>query len=382
MPQRIDPVHLEIAILDIVVGLRIDEWVQLTLGTLRNRLSDIRTDLGLATDAEIVDCVCSLEAQSLIAIRKFENLSYSPFARARAMEEPYRVQFFWIGSFDLKTTHEGRKVLAAREAKPVAETAVASIKDEFDDRLPLLRTKAFDADLERLVKEAIENGLPLALVIIDVDNFKQINDTHGHETGNEVLLAISATLNNRTCGKGKAYRYGGDEMAILLPNYTKMEAIALAETIRLELERSRMTEKKLKVSATLGVAAVPEDARDSKQLFKSSDESLLLAKQLGRNLVRAAGDEGNVQENAVPKRKRPTVQLTSDEIRPGDSVVLKSGGPYMTVARLEHTNGAVSAVCGWFVGRKSELRTFPVMMLRNASPESDSIVITPKDEDE
>ena len=225
----IDPTRLEKAILNIVV-VRVDDWVQLTMGTLRNRLSDTRKDLNSATDGEIVDCICSLESRSLIGIRKFENASYSPFTRSRAMEELYRGQFFWIGSFDLKTTHEGRKAIAVTETTPV--TTAAPSTDQLDDRLPLLRTKSFEPDRDRYAKEALGSGLPMALVIIDVDNFGQFNKLHGLEVGNEVLIAVANALNDRTRGKGKAYRYGGDEMAILLPNYLKPEAIALAEIIR------------------------------------------------------------------------------------------------------------------------------------------------------
>jgi diguanylate cyclase (GGDEF)-like protein len=308
MPQKIDPVHLETAIFSIVVGLRTDDWVQLTLGMLRNRLSDVRTNLGLATDGEIVDCICSLETQSLIAIRKFENMSYIPFAESRAMDDQYRVQFFWIGSFDLKITHEGRKLLASREAKAVAATTVAPSMDQFDDRLPLLRTKAFEPDRETYVEEATKGGFPLALVIIDVDNFGQFNKTHSLEIGNEVLIAVSEILNNRTRGKGRAYRYGGDEMAILLPNYSKAEAITLAEIIRVEVAESVVTTKKLKVTITLGVASLPQDAQDGKSLFNAANEALKSAKNLGRNLVRAAGDPDKAEPKRLPERKQPTSQ--------------------------------------------------------------------------
>jgi diguanylate cyclase (GGDEF)-like protein len=381
----VDPTRLEKAILDIVVGLRIDEWVQLTLGTVRNRLSDMRTDLGVVADGEIVDCICSLEARSLIGVRKFESASYSPFVRARAMEEAYRVQFFWIGSFDLKSTHEGRKLFTAQDATPVAVTTVAASTDEFDDRLPLLRTKSFEPDRERFVKEAIETGSPLALIIVDVDNFGQFNKMHSLEVGNEVLSAVSNALNDRTRGKGKAYRYGGDEMAILLPNYLKPEAISLAEAIRVQVAQAAVTPKKLKVTITLGVASLPEDAQDGKTLFSAANEALLAAKNLGRNLVRAAGDTDDVNASTIPTRRQPasqSPQATDGEIKPGNIVALKSGGPYMTVARLENIDGQISAVCGWFVRKKSELRTFPVTMLVRTHPDSDCIVIEPKVEDE
>jgi diguanylate cyclase (GGDEF)-like protein len=164
------------------------------------------------------------------------------------------------------------------------------------------------------VKEAIESGFPLSLVMIDVDKFKQVNDTHGHPIGDDLLLAIATTIANRARGKGKAYRYGrGDEMAILLPNYSKMEAAALAETIRIEFERSRITDKKLTVTASFGVAAVPEDAQVGKDLLNLADSSLLSAKKLGRNLVRAVGDVDEPKESPAPRRKQPTSEALSGE---------------------------------------------------------------------
>jgi diguanylate cyclase (GGDEF)-like protein len=307
-----DPTQLENAILRIIRGLKVDDWVQLTLGTLRNRLSDVRTDLGSATDAEMVDCMYSLEARDLIAIRKSVNLTYVPFARPRAMEEMYRIQFFWHGSFELKITHEGKKVIA----EPVAILAVAPNIDEFDDLGFLFRKKLFEPDRERFVKEAMKDGFPLALVIIDVDNFGQFNKKHNLEVGDEVLKAVFKTVQNRTGTKGNAYRYGGDEIAILLPNYSKPEAIALAETMRVQVEESAATAKKLKVTITLGVAALPEDAHDGQRLFNAANEALLCAKKLGRNLVRAVGDPDEAEGIRTPTRKQPQSQkITEDQLR-------------------------------------------------------------------
>lgn len=299
-----DPTRLEKAILNIVVGLSVDDWVSLTMGTLRNRLSDILTDANLTTSREIVACICSLESRSLIGLRKCENASYSPFTRARAMEEQYCVQFFWIGPFELKITHEGRTAIAVTETKPVTTSAPST--DDLDDRLPLLRTKSFEPDLDRYAKEALDSGFPMALVIIDVDNFGQFNKLHSLKVGNEVLIAVADALNDRTRGKGKAYRYGGDEMAILLPNYFKPEAITLAEIIRLQVEKSSVTEKKLQVTISLGVASLPEDAPDGKGLFNAANEALLSAKKLGPNLVRAVGDPDKAEEIRKPARKQPS----------------------------------------------------------------------------
>lgn len=113
---------------------------------------------------------------------------------------------------------------------------------------------------------------------------------HSLEIGNEVLIAVSNILNDRTRGKGKAYRYGGDEMVILLPNYFKPEAFTLAEIIRVEVAKSVFTTKELKVTITLGVGSLPEDAQDGKGLFNAANQALQSARNLGGNLVRAVGE--------------------------------------------------------------------------------------------
>ena len=149
--------------------------------------------------------------------------------------------------------------------------------------------------------------------MVDVDKFKQFNDTHGHPVGDQVLIAVATTIAKRVQGKGKAYRYGGEEIAILLPNYSKVEASALAETIRLELERARRTEKNLAVTASFGVGALPEDAQGGQQLVQLSDDALRSAKQLGRNLVRAVGDTNEAQQSSTLRRKQPAPGVLSEQ---------------------------------------------------------------------
>ncbi len=309
----VDPIQLEEAILGIITSFSVDDWVSFTIGQMRNRLQEANTTLGTFSDGEVVDCICSLEGAVLIAARKFSGSTMIPFTRNRSSEDYYRHQFFSIGSFQLKITHEGRKVLMRKEAQSKEVSTSPSTADEMDDRLPLYRRKVFDTDIERTARETLNSGIPLALVMIDVDRFKQINDTHGHPMGDEVLLAVSGTISKRAQGKGKAYRYGGEEMAILLPNYAKMEAAALAETIRLQLERSQMTAKKLTVTASFGVAAIPEDARDGAELLRLADAALISAKQRGRNLVRAVGDPDAMEESRVAKRKQPTSNVLTEE---------------------------------------------------------------------
>jgi diguanylate cyclase (GGDEF)-like protein len=173
----------------------------------------------------------------------------------------------------------------AKRAKAHIDAGNGTHGEELDDRLPLARRGAFDRELDLAVEEAKREQEPLALVMIDVDHFKGVNDEHGHPVGDEVLLAVADTIVNRATHKGKAYRYGGEEFALLLPSYSTEEAFGLAERIRKDIEQSTMSTKKLRVTASFGAASFPDHAGDAKRLLERADAALYWAKSAGRNRV-------------------------------------------------------------------------------------------------
>lgn len=164
------------------------------------------------------------------------------------------------------------------------------LPSDLDDRLPLNRRGAFDRELEEMVKEVKRTGETLSIAMIDIDHFKRVNDQYGHPVGDEVLLAVSELVIRRLTYKGKAYRYGGEEFALLLPNYSVEEAVGLAERIRRDIEEAIISSKSLKVTASFGVASVPEHATDPKTVVEKADAALYEAKNLGRNCVRFNGE--------------------------------------------------------------------------------------------
>lgn len=172
----------------------------------------------------------------------------------------------------------------ARKAKEHHERGTSST-DELDDRLPLGRRGAFDRDLAHAVDEAERDGEPFALVMIDIDHFKKVNDVHGHPVGDEVLLEVAKLVVNRTVRKGAAYRFGGEEFALLLPGYSAEEAVGLAERIRKDLEDATVSSKKLQVTASFGAADVPAHAKKAQALLEQADAALYQAKRSGRNRV-------------------------------------------------------------------------------------------------
>lgn len=181
----------------------------------------------------------------------------------------------------------------ARRREELAElAAAASDPSALDDRLPLRRRGAFDRDLGELLAAMARSGQPLALVMIDLDHFKSVNDRYGHPVGDEVLVAVAERVVARVGSKGRSYRYGGEEFALLLPTYSAEEAGGLAERLRRDVAGAPVGGRKLEVTASLGVASFPEDAGDPAALLEAADGALYAAKEGGRNRVRHAGRTG------------------------------------------------------------------------------------------
>jgi diguanylate cyclase (GGDEF)-like protein len=128
-----------------------------------------------------------------------------------------------------------------------------------------------------------------SLVFLDVDFFKQYNDTHGHLHGDAVLVALSKLLIAGLRKSDIAVRYGGEEFVLLLPETSKENAFALAETIREKIAAhpfpGRETQPQGMVTVSMGIAAFPEDGSDSSTLLHRADDALYQAKNGGRNRV-------------------------------------------------------------------------------------------------
>lgn len=186
---------------------------------------------------------------------------------------------------------------------------------DLDDRLPLYRRARFDRDLDELTNQAIQDGNSVALILIDPDKFKEVNDRHGHPAGDEVLLALAERLRRHVAQKGLAYRYGGDEMAVLLPNYTPDEAVALGEALRKRIEQAPLGGVGIKMTASFGVSCIPDHAHTPPALLEAADKALYQAKKLGRNLVRVAGESETVvhQVRAVERRQPSPTSLSVEE---------------------------------------------------------------------
>jgi diguanylate cyclase (GGDEF)-like protein len=247
-----------------------------------------------------------LAAEKFLLLRKQDDLPQPvPFDLQRRNDETYKNHFFVHGAFQGHLTYEGRRLFGEPPETP------ETLGDDMDDKVTaLLRAKRFPPDLENAVKEAVARDEPLSLLMIDINHFKSVNDTHGHPVNDEVLRGCGELIAGRIRAKGKAYRYGGDEIAVLLPNFSAREGLALVEDIRAKMDARTLSSLKLHITVTVGLACVPDHTSTGEELLELADKALYQGKQLGRNLVRVSGEPATykpVERSIDRKEARPEI---------------------------------------------------------------------------
>ena len=166
-----------------------------------------------------------------------------------------------------------------------------------DGLTELANRREFEDSLANEISRAERFGGTLALILADLDNFKQVNDRFGHQAGDEVLRSFADILRETVRDIDVAARYGGEEFAILLPQTDIAGAEALAERLREAVESRAMAEASdgpVTVTSSFGVASFPE-AGTGPGLFAAADEALYRAKRAGKNCVVCAETNGPVR---------------------------------------------------------------------------------------
>ncbi len=155
-----------------------------------------------------------------------------------------------------------------------------------DGLTSLANRKQLDSWLNEEIPRARRHGRDLSVLMIDIDHFKQINDTHGHLTGDSVLRGLASILQKRLRPNDKLGRYGGEEFCAILPETNLTHAVRFAEELRaLTAAHSFVVERQeLSITLSIGVATL-SGAMQAEQLYKAADEALYEAKRTGRNRV-------------------------------------------------------------------------------------------------
>ena len=156
------------------------------------------------------------------------------------------------------------------------------------DALTRVRNRRyFDQRFYTLYQDAFRQQTPLALLLIDIDHFKQFNDSYGHQLGDSVLQKVAQTMQQAVKRpQDSVYRYGGEEFAILLPNTDASGAMQVAEQVRTRIDRLRINheDELLSVTASIGLCAdIPQRREQQDLLCQQADKALYQAKEQGRN---------------------------------------------------------------------------------------------------
>jgi diguanylate cyclase (GGDEF)-like protein len=177
----------------------------------------------------------------------------------------------------------------------------------------LFMRRYFDARIEEEIERSKRYGSSFSVVMMDVDDFKSLNDAHGHLIGDRVLRGIANVVKSQMRGVDTAARYGGEEIAVILPRTEMVNAYNVGERIRAAIAELRITtdsdpSQALRVTASFGIAAYPEStAIDGEDLVRRADRALYRAKKTGKNRV-----ELFWSDDSGPARP-PTSELTAAE---------------------------------------------------------------------
>ncbi len=174
--------------------------------------------------------------------------------------------------------------------------------------------KKFDITMDKECSFAKEEDEPLCLLLGDIDHFKNFNDTHGHQTGDQVLRLVATILKENMKGRDLAARYGGEEFAIILPQTSLSSAKIVAEQIRSAVSNKELIKKSTgvnlgRITLSIGVAQF-NDQDDVHSLIARADKCLYAAKDAGRNNVQT--EEDHMSSDAAAPEEKPQLNVAGN----------------------------------------------------------------------
>jgi diguanylate cyclase (GGDEF)-like protein len=173
-----------------------------------------------------------------------------------------------------------------------------------DPKTGLLNATAWQREADAEVARAQRTSSPLALLLVDVDHFKRVNDSHGHLIGDEVLRALATELRQQVRESDVVGRFGGEEFTVLLPRTDAAGAYGIAERLRTSAGRLSVAaaDARINVTVSIGVAVLGQHGNDLFELLAAADAALYRAKDAGRDQVRVyAHATGNAKAEAGPR---------------------------------------------------------------------------------
>jgi diguanylate cyclase (GGDEF)-like protein len=202
---------------------------------------------------------------------------------------------FELAALSLVAAMEGH-IAVAMENAALHQLAIT------DEMTGLYSQRHFRNFMEKNFVRYEKQGEKLTLLMIDIDNFKLINDTYGHPAGDQVLKSVAQCILGTTRGEDADFRYGGEEFAVILPAVGGAGGEYVAQRIREKIEKTEFLaeSRRLNLTVSIGVACCPENATTIRDLIAEADKALYEAKKAGKNRVALSAAKGSGGEGAEP----------------------------------------------------------------------------------
>ncbi len=184
----------------------------------------------------------------------------------------------------------GRLVRAVNDMSARVSENTTSLKElaEHDELTGLYNNRALMGLLQNEIARSSRYGHTFSFILLDIDHFKDINDTYGHAAGDDVICQLATLITESIRDVDKAARYGGDEIALILPETVGTKALAMAERVRLGVSSQHVMlpgGEMLRIEISIGMAEYPGKKESIKDLILAADDALYEAKRKGRNRV-------------------------------------------------------------------------------------------------
>jgi diguanylate cyclase (GGDEF)-like protein len=198
------------------------------------------------------------------------------------------------GAFNGRTVKIKHKAIELRGKKYVLEIFEDITAAITDDLTGAYNRRKLTEDLKEEIERAERYNKKLSVLMIDIDWFKEYNDFHGHQKGDNLLIKLVRILSYNIRFNDKLYRYGGEEFVILLPETGKKKAKEVAEKLRSIVAENKFkgaekSQPKLILSISIGAAGYPKNGNSSVEIIDAADSALYKAKRSGKNVVKFAG---------------------------------------------------------------------------------------------
>lgn len=200
----------------------------------------------------------------------------------------------------------------ARHAGRVVEEVIRKREAIRDPLTDLYNRRHFKERVVQEIERAARDGSTLAILLCDLDHFKAINDSRGHAYGDDVLKSVAVAIRGATRGTDLHFRWGGDEIVVILSKTSTDGVLIAAERIRNAI-RTYAEREHLRLDASIGVALYPQHGTDEDELLRAADLAMYVAKKSG-DRVRVGVDEYAIDERCVRFVHQPIVELSSGTV--------------------------------------------------------------------